>query len=135
MRSVSREKKNTKKIGDIGENIAAQYLKKNGFKVTKRNYWKKWGEIDIVAEKGNTIHFVEVKSVSRENVRDLKISDEAYRPEENVHPQKLKRLNRAIESYLAEHDERREWVIDVVAVFLDQARKEARCRMTENVSI
>lgn len=54
------------KIGQIGENIATKHLKKLGFKILDRNYRKKCGEIDIVAKKGDILHFVEVKSVSRE---------------------------------------------------------------------
>ena len=56
------------KIGEIGENVAAKFLMKHGFAILDRNYTKKWGEIDIVAEKDNLLHFVEVKSVVREGV-------------------------------------------------------------------
>ncbi len=49
-------------IGDIGENYTAKYLKSNGFKILERNFSCKMGEIDIIAQKGETLHFVEVKS-------------------------------------------------------------------------
>ena len=67
------------KIGQIGENLAVRHLKNLGFKILDRNYRKKWGEIDIIAEidKASSIfqkflhpkkilHFIEVKSVSAE---------------------------------------------------------------------
>ena len=53
---------NKQKVGEIGENVASEYLKKKGFKILERNYWKKWGELDIIAQKGDVIHFVEVKN-------------------------------------------------------------------------
>ncbi|MBX4181397.1 YraN family protein, partial [Candidatus Parcubacteria bacterium] len=53
-----------RKLGDIGENIACDFLKNRGYTIVERNYLRKWGEIDIVARKGEVIHFVEVKSVS-----------------------------------------------------------------------
>ena len=54
------------KTGALGETLAAKFLESKGYKVLKRNYRKPWGEIDIICEKGNTIRFVEVKTVSHE---------------------------------------------------------------------
>src|SRR3989344_6399479 len=89
-----------RKLGDIGENIACEFLKKHSFEIIERNYLRKWGEIDIVAKKSDIIHFVEVKSVScvtfAKNVSD----ETGYRPEDNMHPWKLKRLARTIQTYL-----------------------------------
>ena len=82
--------------GDLGEGIAVLWLQKNGFTVRDRNYRKKWGEIDIIAEKGGKIHFVEVKTVTRRFGQ----SADYYEAEDNIHPWKLKRLSRAIETYL-----------------------------------
>ena len=45
----------TQKIGEIGENIAVKFLVKHDFSILDRNYTKKWGEIDIVAEKDSKI--------------------------------------------------------------------------------
>ena len=80
---------------------------KHGFSISDRNYTKKWGEIDVVAEKSNKIYFIEVKSVSRETLntfipKSYSNSDERYqsRPEDNMHPWKLKRLSSTIQTYL-----------------------------------
>src|SRR3989344_5717759 len=54
-----------RKSGDIGENIACNFLKRRGFEILERNYSKKWGEIDIVTKRAGLIHFIEVKSVTR----------------------------------------------------------------------
>lgn len=55
---------NTKVIGDYGERYVANYLKKNGYKILERNYKTGFCEIDIIAEYGNTLCFVEVKTRS-----------------------------------------------------------------------
>lgn len=117
---------NKQKIGEIGENIAQKFLVKQGFEIKDRNYRKKWGEIDIVAKKGNILHFIEVKTVSYET---------EHLPEENVHLWKQKRLARAIRTYLLEKKipEEMEWQIDIMAVFLDFKTRMAKIRMTENV--
>jgi Holliday junction resolvase-like predicted endonuclease len=84
----------TQKTGEIGENIAAKFLVKQGFSIKDRNYTKKWGEIDIVAEKDNKIYFIEVKSVSRETLDDVTHETlDQYNPEDNMHPWKLKTDN------------------------------------------
>jgi len=122
--------KTTKEIGDLGEKIAKKYLENKGFKVIAQNYRKKWGEIDLIAVRKSVYHFVEVKSVAREKPP---AGEGEYRPEENVHPQKLKRLHRAIETYLAEYNVESDWQLDVVGVFLNLKDRKAHCRILENV--
>ena len=51
----------TREKGNVGEDIACKFLVKNGFNVIDRNYYKKWGELDVVAKRGNELHFFEVK--------------------------------------------------------------------------
>lgn len=123
------------KIGIIGENIAARFLMKQGFSIKERNYWKKWGEIDVVAEKEGIVHFVEVKSVSCENIENvLSGSYAGYRPEENVHEGKLSRLYKTIESYIAEYEYEGEWGIDVIIVYIEKNTKRAKVKMIENIT-
>ena len=119
-----------RKIGDIGEEVVCKYLERKGFRVIERNYLRKWGEIDIIAEKGQLLSFIEVKSVSRESG-----SRETYRPEENVHPAKLKRLHRAIQTYLLDRKvpDSREWRVDVACVYLDFSTRKAKVEMLENI--
>lgn len=117
---------NKQKVGEIGENIACRFLMKRGFEIKDRNYRKKWGEIDIIAQKDNIFHFIEVKTVTQET---------EYLPEENVHPWKRKRLSRAIQTYVLENkvSDETEWQVDIMAVFLDFKTKKAKIRTTENV--
>ena len=122
-----------RKIGDLGEKIAEKWLNNKGFSTLDRNYWKKWGEIDIIAQQRDITHFVEVKSVTCENISEVgKLNDE-YRPEDNVHPKKLQRLYRTIESYLLEKNIEGEWVLDLVTVHLDFHRKQAKVQILENI--
>ncbi len=123
--------------GDIGEDVSCKYLEKVGYKVLERNYWKSWGEIDIVAEKAGKLSFVEVKTVSREmgSGGDKSVTREAIRPEENFHAGKLKRLHRAIQTYLLQHKvpESVPWQIDLACVYLNFETKRARVELMENV--
>jgi putative endonuclease len=53
-----------KELGAKGEEIAARYLKNLGYRILERNYRVRYGEIDIVAEQGTDLVFVEVKTRS-----------------------------------------------------------------------
>jgi putative endonuclease len=122
-----------RRLGNQGEDIATSFLESRGFKVLRRNYLRKWGEIDIVAEKGGTVRFIEVKTVSREILPDISRENEGYNPEELVHPGKLAKLARTAETYMNESGDRRDYQIDVVTVFLHHKTRTARCRLYEQV--
>lgn len=51
-----------RKIGNKGEELVAGYLAEQGYSIKERNYYSRYGEIDIVAKKDDTLAFVEVKS-------------------------------------------------------------------------
>ena len=121
--------------GRVGEDIAEKWLRKKGFKIIDRNYRKKWGEIDIVARGTNKTHFVEVKTVSHETKKalDTAVSHGTWRPEENVHDEKLRRLGRAIETWIVEHTLDGDWQIDVITVRMVPDEKYAQVGYIENV--
>lgn len=127
-------------IGSLGEDIACKFLTSKGFSVIQKNYRKKWGEIDIIAEKDHVIHFVEVKSISRTsgfvNMNKSDSADE-FMPEENIHPWKIKRLLRTINSYLSEkhlRDTDTEWQLDALIVVINRGEKKAHVRVIENIT-
>ncbi len=104
-------------IGQKGEEIAEQYLKKHGYEVLERNFRsKRWGEIDIVAIDKDTLVFVEVKT--REGTK-------YGEPVEAVTPFKLRALERTGQYYQAEHPNLPEALrIDVVAIMLGKETGE-----------
>lgn len=119
----------TREKGDKGEDIACFYLKKHGFLVQERNYLRKWGEIDIIAVKDGILHFIEVKSVF------VKGSAMGYRPEENVHDLKQKKLRRVIQTYLNEskYGTDAEFKFHVVTVTTQVATGKARVKMLNDI--
>lgn len=123
-----------RQFGDLGEDIACLYLERRGFRIVERNYLRKWGEIDIVAENASELRFIEVKTVSREP-NETDGSRGTFRPEDNVHKAKVERLNRAIQTYLLDRRVSREkqWSLDVACVYLDISAKKAKVEMLENI--
>lgn len=126
-----------RKLGNIGEEVTANKLLKEGFTILDRNYLKKWGEIDIVARgTDGKIHFIEVKSVSRSTAQYKNkpgVTHETYRPEENVTREKLLKLERVIHTWILERRYEGEWQIDVASVTLDTVRKVGRVEMIWSV--
>ena len=128
--TVKTEKQN---IGNVGEDIAARFLMRHGYHIIDRNYWKTFGEIDIVCRKDGKVHFIEVKTVSRETVSRETIDE--HRAEDNMHPAKLRMVGKAIETYLLEKDIKEEWGFHGIVVRLDSVRKIARVRLLQNLII
>lgn len=124
-------------VGSLGEDIASKYVLNKRFNIITRNYRKKFGEIDIIAKKEAKIHFIEVKTVSRENLNEVTSETirDTFRPEDNVHLWKLKRLSRVIQAYLAENrfGDEIDWQFDVITISLDVKNKLARVKILEDV--
>jgi len=119
--------------GQSGEDLAVKQFVKLGYKILGKNYRKKWGEIDIIAEKSKVLHFIEVKTVSYETDFDN------YLPEENVHKFKRKRLERTINTYFAENyvscEPLPEFQIDVISIYLNGKTGENRIRILEDIKL
>ena len=62
-------------------------------------------------------------------------TNDAYRPEENMHPWKLKRMSRAIQTYLMSNRryEDREWQVDLLIVFLSLSDKKAKIKVVKDI--
>ncbi|MDE6557665.1 MAG: YraN family protein [Clostridia bacterium] len=56
-----------RQLGFLGETKAAAYLKKLGYEILKRNFRCPFGEVDIIAQKGDVTAFIEVKTRSNNN--------------------------------------------------------------------
>ncbi len=141
-KKFSKEPTEKQKLGEIGETCACEYLKKQGYKIIERNYLRKWGELDIVAQKAEKIHFVEVKAVSRVISPEklaansvIRETNDSYRAEDNMHPWKLQRLGRAVQSYLLEKDisDDIDWQFDVITVHVDINRRLSRVSLIPDI--
>jgi putative endonuclease len=121
----------TRSKGLVGEDVACTFLIKNGFSIISRNYQKKWGEIDIIAQKDGGLHFFEVKSVSV----TLISGGGGHRPEDNVHGLKRKKIGRMIETYLVDQglDMSVEFGFHVLCVFMDINKRIARVKWIKDV--
>jgi putative endonuclease len=112
-----------KKLGQWGEELAAARLEERGYVVHERNWRCPAGEIDIVAEAGRCLVFVEVRTR-----RGRKYGT----PEESVTPAKQAKLVELAQTYLQEHRWDGDWRIDVVAVEMTSGGKLLRVELIKN---
>lgn len=100
-------------FGKIAEDLAAEYLQKNGYKVVKRNFRFQKAEIDIIAEKENMIIIVEVKARS---------TDAFILPQEAVTKAKIRSVVSAANHYLEEFNRNNEVRFDIISVLPDERK-------------
>ncbi|MGE5250631.1 MAG: YraN family protein [Bacteroidota bacterium] len=94
------------KIGRWGESAAAEYLTGCGYELVARNVRTPYGEIDLIARRGDVTLFVEVKT---------RTSGAFGLPEEAVNARKLAHMQAAAEHYAAANAINH-WQIDVISV-------------------
>jgi putative endonuclease len=98
-----------RRLGQRGEEIAAGYLREQGYTILARNWRCPAGEVDIVAREGETLAFVEVRTRRR--------GSRLGTPEESVTPRKQARMVEVAQTYLQEAGLGDvAWRIDVVAI-------------------
>jgi putative endonuclease len=113
-----------KELAQLGEDLAARHLTRHGFRILARNFRIPRGELDLIAQDGPELVFIEVKS---------RIGGAESRPEEAVNARKVVRLARLAEAYLAKSGrEDAMWRIDVVAVVLDSSGRLVRLEHLRN---
>ena len=95
-------------VGKLGEELAAVYLEKEGFRILRKNYRYKKNEIDIIAtDENDVLHFVEVKTL-----RGLE------HPEACVKTKKFRQLCKVADAYLFRHPEYKKIQFDILAINL-----------------
>ncbi len=98
------------KTGVWGETYASRYLRDNGYKILGANYVCRFGELDLVAEKGGTVCFIEVKTRNEKT---------EIRPMEAVDEGKKSRLEMAAKSFLSRAKMIASTRFDVCEVYVD----------------
>lgn len=98
------------RLGSSGERVAAQLLETHAYRILARNWRCPYGEVDLIAEDGGELVFVEVKT---------RWGQRLGMPEEAITPRKRRHLLAAAQTYLAEQgSEQRPYRFDVVAIEL-----------------
>lgn len=107
-----------KDIGNLGEKVAIEYLRRSGFSLVDRNVARKTGEIDVIVQKDDTLHFVEVKTLVCNEFPGANLSKDDYDPSANLHPLKIRKVARTSEWYLANNDWRGDFQVDGILVWI-----------------
>jgi putative endonuclease len=125
--------KSRKDIGNLGEHIACEYLRRLGFAIIDRNVTRKTGEIDIIAKKGDTLHFVEVKSMVCRQFPHARDTKDRYDPSLNLHATKIQKVARTAEWYMANNDWEGDSQIDGALVWLRESDARAYVRYLPSI--
>lgn len=84
-----------RRLGFFGESKAAKYLKRQGYKILERNFRCPFGEVDIIAQKGDVTAFTEVKTRTNDNYGE---------PNEAVGRERQKRYKNCVRFYFANRE-------------------------------
>ena len=132
-------------LGNLGEEIALEFLKTKNYKILDRNYFKNFlsgpriGEIDIIAvvkrdflkfllNRKESIRFIEVKTGKKED-------EENFPPEERVNSKKKRKISKMAEIWLNEHKIplNSKWQIDIISISIDFTTNSVEIKHFENI--
>lgn len=112
-------------FGARAEEVVARYIKERGWRVRGRNIAQPWGEIDIVAQEGDTLVCVEVKAGYER---------EGFAPEDHFNEVKCAKVVRACHAYATRNGfSEAQCRVDLASVTADTVRGTARIRYYKNV--
>lgn len=94
-------------LGKKGEQLAVDFLQQKGYTILERNFRHQKAEVDIIAQKGDIICAVEVKTRS---------TPEFGNPQDFVKPKQIQQLVKAMDFYIIENDLDVELRFDIVAI-------------------
>ena len=104
-------------IGNIAEDNAIKYLKQADFTIVERNFYSKFGEIDIIALKGRVLHFIEVKSGKN------------FDPIYAITPRKLNKILKTINYYILKKKINLDIAVDALII------KGNKIELLENITL
>ena len=114
------------KLGKTGEDLASEYLRHHGYTVIERNFKARYGELDIIAVKDNTLVVIEVKT--REN-------NAFGNPEEAITKRKLRELILTTQYYSVLHPELPQLLrIDLIAIAMNTEVQKYRLKHITDIS-
>ncbi len=117
-------KKHNLQTGNLGENIAKEYLENKGYKIIDQNYKTKYAEIDIIAERKNVLVFVEVRT---------KTNEQFGTPEDTLTKAKLAKVKRNAIVYAAKNRWQGLCRIDAICIALNYGNIVKRMKHYENI--
>lgn len=116
----------TKITGNYGEDLACDFLKKNGYKILERNYLIRGGEVDIVARDGPTLIFIEVKT---------RYSHEFGPPAESMTFWKIKALLKTAKFYVQKINwGEGEYRLDFISVDFAENPEDPKIELIKNIT-
>lgn len=102
-------------LGKLGEELAAEYLTKNGYHILDKNWVYLKAELDIIAQKGDILAIVEVKTRS---------SLDFGLPQDFVNPKKIQLLVKAVNEYVIVNDIDASVRFDIISVHKNGSKYE-----------
>ncbi len=109
---MSREK------GNAAESLTCKHLESLGYEIVERNYYSRFGEIDIIAKHKEVYHFIEVKS-----------GLDYERAIQNITPKKLRRFINTVDVYIKAHGLTCNYQIDAAIVY------DGVCELVESITL
>jgi len=112
-------------LGKLGEGIAKDFLKKQGYIFIEQNFHCRLGEIDLIAKDKDILVFVEVKT---------RLNTDTIAPEESIIPSKVSKIKKTIQYYLLSKDHKNLLLrIDFIGIILDSNHKIVRINLIKNI--
>ena len=105
-------------VGDAAEQRAVAFLRAEGFRIVDRNVSSRFGEIDIIAMKGDVLHIIEVKSAPT-----------FEQAAGNITPAKVRKILMTAETYMKKHRLDLDYTLDAVIVC------GTSCELLENITL
>ena len=115
-----------RRVGDFGEDAAIKLLKREKFKIIKRNYVAVNHEIDIIAENREMQIFVEVKTRIVEGDNDI-------RPADAVNKEKMRAIIKAASYYTGFNPSEKKKRFDVIEVYLEEKKGKLSVLRTNHI--
>lgn len=103
--------------------MAAWWLQKRGYKIIKQHYTTRFGEIDLIAQDGNQVVFIEVK---------LRLGISSGLPEESVNFEKQKRMKKTILAYISANSIE-DFRVDVISI--SKGHKDNKLKLRHHVAV